>query len=307
MVKILVVDGHKLMRNAVREVLEKEEDFVVAGEASNGAEAAEQAELLQPDVVLMDLDLPDCDGFEATRRVLAHSPQSRIVIFTASREEHHVLQALQHNAMGYITKDVEPEGLVHAIRCAERNDLCIPGALAVHVLAYIRATWHAHNTFAHYRRSTARAVAFQIPDRKSARPFAASLPHPSEETAQPHAPIVTTALDTSITPDDVQGEVVTGETSSTCPLDAADPADPPYTFVAGMGGIPFDAPMLALPMVRPLTEREQEILDLMRKGRKNREIAGELSIAESTVHKHVQNIFEKLNARNRTEAIYFTS
>lgn len=55
-----------------------------------------------------------------------------------------------------------------------------------------------------------------------------------------------------------------------------------------------------------LTERECEVLDLMRKGRKNREIAGELRIAESTVHKHVQNIFEKLQARNRTEAIYLT-
>ncbi|HLX40618.1 MAG TPA: LuxR C-terminal-related transcriptional regulator, partial [Ktedonobacteraceae bacterium] len=57
---------------------------------------------------------------------------------------------------------------------------------------------------------------------------------------------------------------------------------------------------------RPLTGREHEILDLMRKGRKNREIAQELAIAESTVHKHIQNIFEKLHARNRTEAIYLT-
>ena len=60
------------------------------------------------------------------------------------------------------------------------------------------------------------------------------------------------------------------------------------------------------PVPRPLTEREAQILDLMRKGRKNREIGYELCIAESTVHKHVQNIFEKLHARNRTEAIYFT-
>jgi DNA-binding NarL/FixJ family response regulator len=64
---------------------------------------------------------------------------------------------------------------------------------------------------------------------------------------------------------------------------------------------------LTAPIVRPLTLREREILDLMRRGRKNREIAGELCIAESTVHKHVQNIFEKLHARNRTEAIYLTS
>lgn len=59
--------------------------------------------------------------------------------------------------------------------------------------------------------------------------------------------------------------------------------------------------------IRPLTDREREILNLMRKGQKNREIAIELSIAESTVHKHIQNIFEKLHARNRTEAIYLTS
>ncbi len=306
MVTILIVDDHKLMRNAVREVLEKEEDFVVAGEAANGAEAAEQAQLLQPDVILMDLDLPDCDGFEATRRVLALSPQSRVVIFTSSREEQHVLQALQYNAMGYVTKDVEPEGLVHAIHCAERNDLCIPGALATHILAYIRSTWHAHHTFTHYRRSTARTVAFQIPGRKNARFSSSPLTQGCEEATQPPITVDTASSDMLATSDDAQGTIVDGETSPIFPLDTSDPADPSCTFPAGMG-MPLDAPMLTLPMVRPLTEREQEILDLMRKGRKNREIAGELSIAESTVHKHVQNIFEKLNARNRTEAIYFTS
>ena len=66
-------------------------------------------------------------------------------------------------------------------------------------------------------------------------------------------------------------------------------------------------PVENISISRPLTEREAQILSLMRKGRKNREIAQELRIAESTVHKHVQNIFEKLHARNRTEAIYLTS
>ncbi len=298
MVTILIVDDHKLMRNAVREVLEKEEDFVVAGEASNGAEAAEQAQQLQPDVVLMDLDLPDCDGFEATRRVLALSPQSRVVIFTSSREEKHVLQALQYNAIGYVTKDVEPEGLVHAIRCAERNDLCIPGALAAHILAYIHSTWRAHQTITHYRRTATRPVAFQIPGRKNTRP--ASL-RTQDSGEAPPATSDTVAADMPI-PSDATGD---SSLSPACTLDATDLADPSASLE--IVGIASDAPMLTLPMARPLTEREQEILDLMRKGRKNREIAGELSIAESTVHKHVQNIFEKLNARNRTEAIYFTS
>jgi DNA-binding NarL/FixJ family response regulator len=71
--------------------------------------------------------------------------------------------------------------------------------------------------------------------------------------------------------------------------------------------IPDSLPSASTQTARPLTEREQEILALIRRGCKNREIAGELCIAESTVHKHVQNIFEKLHARNRTEAIYLTS
>jgi two-component system, NarL family, nitrate/nitrite response regulator NarL len=306
MVTILIVDDHKLMRNAVREVLEKEEDFVIAGESANGTDAAEQARLLQPDVVLMDLDLPDCDGFEATRCVLAHSPQSRVVIFTSSREEQHVLQALQYNAMGYVTKDVEPEGLVHAIRCAERNDLCIPGALAIHILAYIRSTWHAHHTATQYRRPTAHTVAFQIRGRKNARRSSSPLTQDTGEAIQPVITANAADCDAPVTPDKTQCTTVDGETSPTLALEATDPTVPSYSFSAGMRISP-DATMLTLPMVRPLTEREQEILDLMRKGRKNREIAAELSIAESTVHKHVQNIFEKLNARNRTEAIYFTS
>ena len=69
----------------------------------------------------------------------------------------------------------------------------------------------------------------------------------------------------------------------------------------------LECPASPTPSARPLTDREQEILDLMRKGQKNREIAATLCIAKSTVHKHVQNIFEKLHARNRTEAIYLTS
>ncbi len=240
MVSILIVDDHSLMRRAVREVVEQEADLTVVAEASNGHDAAVQASQTQPDVILMDVDMPDCNGFEATERVLACSPHSNVIIFTAHHQEQHIFQAIQKGAMGYITKDIEPDALVHAIRCAARNDLCIPGVFAAQVLAHLRASWKAQSisqASASYTyrmpRSTKRHVALQ------------------EETDQ--LPVENT-------------------------------------------NIP-----------RPLTEREVQILSLMRKGRKNREIAQELRIAESTVHKHVQNIFEKLHARNRTEAIYLTS
>ena len=239
MVNILIVDDHSLMRRAVREVVEKENDMAVVAEASNGHEAEAQAAQTQPDVVLMDLDMPDCNGFEATERVLACSPHSRVVIFTASHQEQHVFQAIQKGAMGYITKDIEPDARVHAIRCAARNDLCIPGALATQVLAHIRMIWQTQSR--HIALSS--SISYRTPRRTATAVL-------SEEQL-PDQPVV----------------------------------KPP----------------------RPLTEREQQILDLMRKGHKNREIAGALCIAESTVHKHVQNIFEKLHARNRTEAIYLTS
>lgn len=247
MINVLIVDDHLLMRRAVREVVEKEEDMTVLAEAGNGQEAEVQAEQTQPDVVLMDMDMPDCNGFEATERVLACSPQSRVIIFTAHHTDQHVIQAIQHGAIGYITKDIEPDALIHAIRCAARHDLCIPGALATQVLAHLRMAWRTQAFFSSPGMSTSSAIAYRTSRRAMRQQIA-----------------------------DSQAE---GATAAT----------------------------LTVPSARPLTMREREILDLMRRGHKNREIAGELCIAESTVHKHVQNIFEKLHARNRTEAIYLTS
>ncbi len=263
MVRIMIVDDHALMRRVVREVIEKENDLEVVAEACNGLEAQEQAAHVKPEVVLMDLDMPECDGFEGTERVLASSPESNVVIFTASHKERHLFQALQHGAMGYITKDIEPDALVHAIRCASRNELCLPGSFASQVVAHLRTLGKEHESRLwnelvgtevqreeeqeeEYHTST---VAYRIPRRSSMRRV-----HALSKTQ--------TALESSA---------------------------------------------LSSPSTRLLTDREQEILDLMRKGQKNREIAATLCIAESTVHKHVQNIFEKLHARNRTEAIYLTS
>ena len=249
MVRILIADDHALIRRVVRQVFEQESDFEVIAEACNGHEAEQQAAQTQPDVVLMDLDMPSCNGLEATERVLACSPHSRIVIFTASRQERYAFQALQRGAIGYVTKDVEPAALVHAIRCAARDELVMPRAVASQVLAHLRTlappaieVQEPELIFAHQRpMSTATATATGVP---------LAYKIPSRPTTQ--------SVD---------------QQSKT----------------------------------RPLTDREHEILDLMRKGRKNREIATELAIAESTVHKHIQNIFEKLHARNRAEAIYLTA
>ena len=138
MVRVMIVDDHALMRRVVREMVEKENDLEMVAEACNGYEAEALAARTQPDVVLMDLDMPECDGFEATERVLACSPHSRIVILTASDYEHDAFSAIQRGAMGYLTKDIEPDRLIYAIRCAARDELFIARPLANRVLAHIR-------------------------------------------------------------------------------------------------------------------------------------------------------------------------
>src|SRR5579883_1270742 len=122
----MIADDHALFRQVVREIIEKEPDLEVVAEASNGEEAILRAAETQPDVVLLDLMMPRCDGFEATEHILARSPHSRVVIFSASNEEQHVLQALQSGAIGYLTKDSNAPGLLNALRRAAQDELYMP-------------------------------------------------------------------------------------------------------------------------------------------------------------------------------------
>lgn len=266
MVRIMIADDHPLMRRILREIFEKESDLEVIAEASNGYEAERQAAQTQPDIVLMDLDMPDCDGFEATERVLARSPQSRVVIFTASQQEQYAFQAVQRGAVGYLTKDIEPDALVCAVRQAYRDELCMSRPLAARVLAYLRAGIHTR----------------------------ANIPanaHVAEQALSPAASCVS------------PGSISYKISFKGDPAGVREVQLPPQT---KQSLHLQQTPALSDDKMRTLTDREREVLDLIRKGRKNREIADELGIAESTVHKHVQNIFEKLKARNRTEAIYLT-
>src|SRR5579859_3025117 len=94
-VRIMIADDHLLLRQVVREIVAREPDLEVVAEAGDGQEAILRAAEMQPDVVLMDLMMPVCDGFQATEQILACSPRSRVVIFSASSEEEHMLRALQ--------------------------------------------------------------------------------------------------------------------------------------------------------------------------------------------------------------------
>ena len=119
--RILIVDDQALVRAGFRLVLESQEDFEVAGEAGDGAEAVEAARRLRPDVILMDVRMPVMDGLEATRRILATS-NPRIVMLTTFDLDEYVYSALQAGACGFLLKDVTPDHLIAAVRSVRSGD-----------------------------------------------------------------------------------------------------------------------------------------------------------------------------------------
>jgi two-component system nitrate/nitrite response regulator NarL len=114
--RILLVDDHLLFRKGLAQLLDSQPDFEVVGEAADGTEAVEQMRLLKPDLVLMDINMPNCDGFEATRRIKVNLPNTRIVMLTVSEDEGDLKAAIQCGADGYLLKDLSPETLFQQLR-----------------------------------------------------------------------------------------------------------------------------------------------------------------------------------------------
>jgi NarL family two-component system response regulator LiaR len=114
-VRVLVVDDHAIVRKGICALLATEQAIEVVGEASNGREAVDQTKVLQPDVILMDIVMPEMDGLEAIRRIVEYQPETRILVLTSFASVDMVLPAIKAGALGYLLKDSGPEELVQAI------------------------------------------------------------------------------------------------------------------------------------------------------------------------------------------------
>jgi len=115
-IKILIVDDHPMMRDALRTSLSTEDDMKVIGEASNGLEALKKLETLKPDLILMDLLMPDMDGLDAIEKIIEVNPDARILVLTSMEEEDRVVSAIQAGAMGYFPKTAPRQYLLEGIR-----------------------------------------------------------------------------------------------------------------------------------------------------------------------------------------------
>ncbi len=124
-IKVLLVDDHAVVRQGLRMFIEMQKDMEVIGEGVNGMEAVELAARLHPDIILLDLIMPQMDGVEATYKIRKKVPQSRILIMTSFGEDDKVFPAIRAGAQGYLLKDIQPADLIRAIRdcCAGKAQL----------------------------------------------------------------------------------------------------------------------------------------------------------------------------------------
>jgi DNA-binding NarL/FixJ family response regulator len=134
-IRVLLADDHKLMRAGIRSLVKELVDVEIVGEASNGRQALDLVEQLRPDIVLMDLMMPELNGLDATAAVVAKFPRVQVIILSMNASEDHVLHALRSGAAGYLLKNIGPDELEVAIREVANGEKYITGAVAKHVLA----------------------------------------------------------------------------------------------------------------------------------------------------------------------------
>jgi len=202
-IRVLVADDQSMVRAGFRMLLSGEQDIEVVAEASNGLEAVEKAARFHPSVVLMDIRMPELDGLEATRRILAADNAARILILTTFDLDEYIYEALKAGASGFVLKDDPPEQLIGAVRTVAAGDALLSPTITKRVIKQFTR-----------------------------------IPRPA----------------------------------------------PPKEF-------------------DELTTREREVFRLIAAGHSNGEIAQELYISDTTVKTHVTHIFQKLNLRDRAQAV----
>lgn len=128
-IRILLADDHAILRSGLRLLLDSQADFEVVGEAENGVEAIDKATALQPDIVLMDLNMPQMDGLAAIKTLKEHVPQTRILVLTMHEDASSLQQAIQSGASGYVLKKAVDTELLLAIRAVLRGEMYIHSAM----------------------------------------------------------------------------------------------------------------------------------------------------------------------------------
>ena len=137
-IRILLVDDHPVIRAGLRAMLDQQPDLEVVAEAADGQSAVTQARTFEPDVVLMDIQMPGVDGIEATRQIAALDPAPKVLILTTYDTDGDILPAIENGATGYLLKDTPPDDLYHAIRQAAAGETVLAPTIASRLVTRMR-------------------------------------------------------------------------------------------------------------------------------------------------------------------------
>ena len=158
-IRILLADDHNLFRQGLRQICEVKGGFTVVGEAANGEQAARLAEELQPDLILIDINMPQLNGIEATAQIMAANPQARIIVLTMYRQDRYVFDAIKAGAKGYLLKNTDAQELIAGIHQVYQGGALLDPHIAARALAEFRRLSQAADESDHVAELTAGEMA----------------------------------------------------------------------------------------------------------------------------------------------------
>ncbi len=194
-VKVILADDHRIVREGLHSLLEKEPDMEVVGEADNGRATVEMARDLKPDVIVMDITMPELNGIEATRQVLAGAPGVRVLALSMHSDKRFVAGVLGAGATGYLLKDCALEELVRAIRVVVADQTYLsPGIAGIVVKGYMRYLPEAENSMLSALTAREREVLQLLAEGKTVKEIGYTL-HLSVKTVETHRQQIMKKLD----------------------------------------------------------------------------------------------------------------
>lgn len=137
-IRVLIADDHTMVRQGLSQICDAEPDMQVVGQAADGAEACRLALRVQPDVVIMDINMPQLDGVQATRRITATDERIGVIVLTMYRQDQHVFQAIKAGARAYLLKDADSDELLRAIRAVAEGEAVLDPAIALKMIEEFR-------------------------------------------------------------------------------------------------------------------------------------------------------------------------
>jgi NarL family two-component system response regulator LiaR len=191
-IRVMIVDDHAVVRQGLKTFLDLQDDILVAGEASDGADAVQRVDELAPDVILMDLIMPRLDGIEAVRRIKRARPKTQVLVLTSFGDDQKVFAAIRAGAIGFLLKDVSPRDLAAAIFAAHRGEATLSPGIATRLMQEL-ATGGQPAADEHALTERERAVLALIAQGRSNKQISEELSI-SEKTVKTHVSNILTKL-----------------------------------------------------------------------------------------------------------------